>query len=478
MRRAYAAHNQGICRIPLPFLRLKIWRRGGSFRFGVLFCRSTDWLTFTILQQRRSLRATTAPRDIARTGSMTATTDFIRKTSSALAPQVIAWRRFFHQYPEVSGEEIFTSAALCAELEKMGVHYRRLPAADGISATGIIATIKGTALDAYDAEGNPKHRVALRTDIDGLPVTEQTGAVYASQNAGVMHACGHDCHMAMMLGAVQLLRHMTDQIHGEVRVLFQPAEENSLGSRYMMENGALDGVDAIFGTHIWSEVPAGKFSCEAGARMANCDWFEVDIQGVSAHGSMPHLGIDAIVVGAEIVNSLQVLVSRDVSPFDPVVITVGKFAGGEARNIIAGSAKLEGTVRTWSDAMREEVPRRMERIVEEVAGSFGATAKLTYSAGNPALYNDAHYAETARQAVVEVLGEDALATYRGTLSGEDFSEYLHKVPGVFVFLGTNNPEIGATHPQHSCYYSVDEDVLVRGSMVAAQWACDQLGPEA
>jgi amidohydrolase len=415
------------------------------------------------------------PRGMAQTkDARMSATELIKNMAPALEPQVIAWRRFFHQYPEASGEEIFTSAALCAELEKMGVEYTRLPTTSLLAGAGIIATIKGTAPDAYDAAGNPKHRVALRADIDGLPAIEQTGVPFTSQNAGVMHACGHDCHMAMMLGAIQLLRHMTDELHGEARILFQPSEENSLGSRYMIENGALDGVEAIYGAHIWSEVPAGKISCEAGQRMANCDWFEIDVQGESAHGSMPHLGKDAIVIGSEIVNSLQVLVSRDVSPFDPVVITVGKFTGGEARNIIAGSVNMEGTIRTWSNESRDDVPRRMERIVEEVADSFGAQAKLTYLRGNPGLSNDAKVAEIARRAVVESLGEEAVGSYRGTLSGEDFSEYLKIVPGVFVFVGTRNPEIGATHPQHSCYYSVDESVLVKGSMVAAQWAADML----
>ena len=189
---------------------------------------------------------------------------------------------------------------------------------------------------------------------------------------------------------------------------------------------------------------------------------------------MPHLGIDAVVVGAAIVNSIQVLVSRDVSPFDPVVVTVGKFEGGEARNIIAGSAHMEGTIRTWSPKLRDEVPNRLEHIVEEIADSLGASATFSYTHGNPGLSNDPVYAEAARQAVVDVLGEDAVATYQGTLSGEDFSEFLNIVPGVLVFVGTNNPEIGAIYPQHSCNYTIDESVLAKGAMVAAQWACGQL----
>lgn len=289
-----------------------------------------------------------------------------------------------------------------------------------------------------------------------------------------MHACGHDAHMAMMLGAVRILSSMTDALAGEVRVIFQPAEEISIGALSMIEAGALEGVDAIYGAHIWSEVDAGEVSCAPGQRMANTDWFRVDIEGVSAHGSMPHKGVDAVVVGAELVMSLQVLVSRDVSPFEPVVVTVGEFHGGEARNIMAGRAWLTGTVRTWSSELRAEVPERLERIVKKVASAFGAKATFTFEQGNAGLANDADCAEVARRAVIDVLGEAGVADYRGTLSGEDFSEYLRYVPGVFCFVGTRNPAVGATHPQHSCYYTIDESVLPKGSMVAAQWACRML----
>ena len=189
---------------------------------------------------------------------------------------------------------------------------------------------------------------------------------------------------------------------------------------------------------------------------------------------MPHKGVDAVVVGAEMVAALQILVSRDVSPFEPVVVTVGEFHGGQARNIMAGHAWLTGTVRTWSEGLRSEVPDRLERIVSRIAHAFGAKARFTFEPGNAGLANDPTCAEVARQAVIDTLGEQGVADYRGTLSGEDFSEYLRIVPGVFCFVGTRNPQVGADHPQHSCHYTVDEDVLAKGSMVAAQWACRML----
>lgn len=396
------------------------------------------------------------------------TTELIRAIGAAIEPTIVMLRRSFHKHPELSGQELHTAEAVCAELDALGVPYRRA------GGTGVIATIRGEAPGAYDADGHPATRVALRADMDALPVTELTGLDYASEQAGVMHACGHDCHLAMMLGATYILNELRDRLRGEVRVIFQPAEEVSIGALRMIEEGALNGVDAIYGAHIWSEVDAGLFSCEPGRLMAHTDWFRVDIEGVSAHGSMPHKGVDAIVVGAEMVSLLQVLVSRDVSPFEPVVVTVGEFHGGDARNIMAGSAYFTGTVRTWSDELRAEVPDRLERIVGKTARAFGARARFTFEQGNAGLSNDPACAELARRAVAEVLGDEAVGRYRGTLSGEDFSEYLRFVPGVFVFVGTRNPAAGAEHPQHSGRYEVDESVLVKGAMVAAQWAVDAL----
>lgn len=295
----------------------------------------------------------------------TSASERIREAGAAIESDIIALRRELHRHPELSGQEVCTGETVCAQLDALGVPYRRA------GGTGVIATIRGEAPSAYDAAGSPAVRVALRADMDALPVTERTGVDYASQNQGVMHACGHDCHMAMMLGAVRILNDLRDCLCGEVRVIFQPAEEISIGALKMIEDGALDGVDAIFGAHVWSEVDAGKFSCEPGQRTAHTDWFRVDIEGVSAHGSMPHKGVDAIVVG-----------------------------------------------------------------------------------------------------------EEAVGSYRGTLSGEDFSEYLRFVPGVFVFVGCRNSEVGAEHPQHSCFYQVDESVLAKGAMVAAQWAVDALAGDA
>ena len=414
---------------------------------------------------------------------MSDTAATILELGSRYEADIIALRRHFHQHPELSGKEVETSAYLRKQLDELGVPYRLVqgPRPEGFTeerdefiGTGVIATIRGEAPDSYDAKGNPVRRIALRTDIDALPIRERTEVPFASQNEGVMHACGHDCHMAMMLGAVRMLNDMRDCLRGEVRVIFQPAEEISIGARDMIAAGALEGVDALYGAHIWSEVEAGTVSCEPGPRMAFTDWFRIDIDGVSAHGSMPHKGVDAIVVAAEIIDALQVLVSRRTSPFEPVVITVGEIHGGTARNIMAGSAYLTGTVRTWHKDVREKIADQMERAAGKTAHAFGAHLDFTFEAGNPGVVNDSACAELARQAVIDTLGPEAVCSYEGTLAGEDFAEYQIHAPSVFAFVGTRNPAIGADHPQHSCYYTIDESVLVKGSMVAAQWACLQL----
>lgn len=440
-------------------------------------------------------------------------TQRVQELAARIEPYLIEKRRFFHAHPELSGEEVNTTAAIAQELDAMGIDYalpndfipgpapaqytesenlaslkeagkafvRQGVEAQGgstiSSQSGLIVTIRGEAPDAYDEQGRPRHRIVLRSDIDALPILEQTGASYASKNEGVMHACGHDCHIAMMLGAIRLLNELRDQLRGEVRIIFQPAEEISIGSRRMIAAGALDGVETIYGAHIWSEVEAGTVSIESGPRMANTDWFRVDISGSSAHGAMPHKGVDAIVVGAAIIEALQVVVSRDVSPFDPVVLTIGEFHGGVARNVMAGTSYLTGTVRSFDPKVREFLRERMEFMVHHVARSYSAKADFEWQSGNSALINDKKCAKRAIKSAVKVLGEDALAKYEGTLSGEDFSEYLRVVPGVFVFVGGKNPEKGADHPQHSCYYEVDESVLVSGAKLAAQYAFDFLNED-
>lgn len=393
----------------------------------------------------------------------------IKQLGAEYEPYIIEQRRHFHKHPELSLHEFQTTDDIAAQLDAMGIPY------DRPLETGLVATLAGTAKDAYNADGTPRRRLLLRADIDALPVLERTNEEFASVNEGVMHACGHDCHIAMMLGALQILSRMTDQLHGEARIVFQPSEENGSGAKMMKKTGVCNGVDGAFAMHIWSEVDAGTISCEPGPRMANTDWFRIDVEGTSCHGAMPQRGADAIIAAAEIVNGLQTIVSRDLSPYEPAVVTVGELHGGTARNVIAGSAYLTGTVRTYSDATHDIMPALIERICTHTAMALGAEAKLTdYTIANYKVDNDAQASERCRKAIVKVLGEQGVGSYRGTMSGEDFSEYLHEVPGVLAFVGCRNPAIGATWAQHSCYYKVDESVLAKGSMTAAQYTVDFL----
>ena len=396
-------------------------------------------------------------------------TQIIQALGQEFEAYTIKQRHHFHKYPELGLKEFRTTSDIVGQLDAMGVELERP------LETGCVATIRGTAPDAYDEQGNPRRRILLRADIDALPVHEKTDEVYASVNEGCMHACGHDTHIAMMLGAIQILRHMTDDIHGEVRIVFQPAEEISTGARLMVDKGVCEGVDGCYAAHIWSEVDAGKISCEAGPRMANTDWFRIDVLGTSCHGAMPHRGADANVVAAELVNALQVIVSRKVSPYDPVVVTIGEIHGGTARNVVSGSAYLTGTVRTYNEDVHHRLPEIMSDIVEGVANALGAEAHVTqYETGSWMVENQAEASERCKKACSKVLGPDAVGSYKGTLSGEDYSEYLHQVPGIMVFIGARNEDLGAVYAQHSCYYTIDESVLIKGSMLAAQYAIDFL----
>ncbi len=414
----------------------------------------------TKAQQIMASTAQRTPEDVTRA---------IQDIAAEFEPYIIRQRRHFHKHPEPSLEEVRTTSDIVGQLDAMNIPYERP------LATGVVATLRGTAPNAYREDGTPRRRLLMRADIDALPVTERTGDEFASVNEGYMHACGHDCHIAMMLGALQILRHMTDDIHGEIRIVFQPSEENGSGAKLMCDAGVCEGVDGAFAMHIWSEVDAGTISCEPGPRMANTDWFRVDIHGTSCHGAMPQRGSDAVMVAAEIVNALQTIVSRELSPYEPAVVTVGELHGGTARNVIAGEAYLTGTVRTYSDTAHELMPGLIERIAVHTARAHGAEAELTdYTIANYKVENEAGASERCRQAVLKCLGKTGEGHYRGTMSGEDFSEYLRRIPGVLAFVGCRNPQIGATFAQHSCYYKVDESVLAKGSMVAAQYAIDFL----
>ncbi len=384
----------------------------------------------------------------------------IRDLAEKYNAYIVDERRWFHQRPELSFQEVETTKALKGRLEGMGIPVRAFP-----DYTGLVGTIKGA---------KPGRTLMLRADIDALPVQEHTGLSFCSTN-GNMHACGHDCHMAMLLGAAKILMEIRGGLAGEIRLLFQAAEESCYGARYYVEKGVLDDVDAVFGMHIWANVAAQKFNYEPGGRMASCDNFKLTVKGLSAHGSAPHLGRDAIVAAAAIVMNLQTFASRSNDPLNPLVVTVGTIKGGQRFNILANQVDMDGTVRTYSRELRKTLGESLRRIAVGTAEALGCEAEFDYQEYLPPVINEhAALNRLARAAVAKLYGEESLAPMDKTMGSEDFALLMEKVPGVFGFIGCHNPAVGAIHPNHNDRFNVDESVLHKGAAVYAQFAADYL----
>ena len=369
-------------------------------------------------------------------------------------------RRHFHSHPELSFEEYETSKRIKEELDKMGIPY-----ISGNNNTSILATI----------EGYKKGKtIALRTDIDALSITECTTVSYKSQNEGCMHACGHDAHMASILGAAKILKEIQDKLPGTVKIIFQPGEETGQGSKKIIKQGFLDGVDSIFGLHVISDIECGKISIDAGPRMASADKFKITVKGKGGHGARPNQGIDALVVASAIVLNLQSVVSRNIDPLEPAVVSIGTFKSGTQYNIIADNAELLGTSRCFNNDVRKNIPLVMERIIENTAKSYGATAELDYSFAVAPVINDEELAKIGEYAVTTILSKDALLKDTKLLISEDFSQYAEKIPSLFALVGARNEKKDAKYPHHNEKFNVDEDCLLIASALHAQYAYDYL----
>lgn len=372
---------------------------------------------------------------------------------------IVNMRRHFHKYPELSMKEFRTSKKIKEELSKMGIpNY-------SVANTGVIAVIEGDNSDKV---------VALRADMDALEQREKNETSYKSQNEGIMHACGHDGHIAMLLGAAKILSEIKDTIDGKVKLLFQPAEETAQGAKKMIEEGALDDVDAIFGAHLWSNLPVGKVSVEPGPRMAAVDYFKILVEGKGGHGSMPHQGVDAVVAASSIVMNLQSIVSRELSPMDSAVVTVGKFDAGSRFNVLAQEGTLYGTTRYFNPELKERLPKIIERISKNTAESFRAKASIEYKYLTPPLINDTKCSQIAEEAVEKILGKDGIGTLPKMTGGEDFAFFMEKVPGAFAMIGTRGEDKKTHWPQHHPNYDIDEDALILGAALYAQFATDFL----
>jgi amidohydrolase len=387
----------------------------------------------------------------------------IKEKAENIKDYIIEMRRHFHQNPELSLEEFETTKKIVNELEKMGIEVSTFK--DGL--TGCVGTIKGAK------EGKT---LLLRADIDALSVHEKTNLEFASRVDGKMHACGHDCHAAMLLGVAKILSEMKDKFSGNIKLFFQAAEEIGLGAKLSIEQGVMDNVDACYGVHVTPRFESPKINMQYGERMAATDVFKLTVEGTSSHGSSPHLGHDAIVASAAIITALQTIVSRINNPLKPAVVTIGTIKGGQRFNIIANEVIMEGNVRTFDEIFRKEIETHIREIAESVAKAHSCTAKLEYRYGTGVVLNkDKNLVDIAQNAVKKLYGEDSLVKMEKITGGEDFSLLMEKAPGIFGYIGTRNPKVpGSEKINHHECFTVDEDALIRGTAVAVQFALDYL----
>ncbi|NLN15412.1 MAG: amidohydrolase [Tissierellia bacterium] len=382
----------------------------------------------------------------------------ILELAKAIQDEMVEIRRELHMYPEISQHEEQT-----AEIIKKYLNKFNIPFEDNVGGYGIIATIEG---------GKPGKTVGLRADMDALQMEEQTDLEFKSRNKGVMHSCGHDIHMTFLLGAGRLLNDHREEIAGTIKLIFQPAEELSPigGSRGIIESGKIDSIDAIFGLHVWPDLPFGKIGIMDGEMMASSDQFEVIFKGKSSHAARPHEGTDAIVMGSQFVNALQVLISRQTDPMDSAVLTVGKFNAGTRYNIVADSCILEGTCRTFKESTRQRIERNMGLLVKSIAEAHDGEGILRYNKGYLAVVNDKEMAEIVRKAATRLFTKACLYPLETpSMTGEDFSFYLQHKPGAFLWLGIGKDD-GTTYPLHNPKFYVDEDIIWRGISLMYQIA--------
>ncbi|MBV7274090.1 amidohydrolase [Clostridiaceae bacterium UIB06] len=371
---------------------------------------------------------------------------------------IIAMRRDFHQNPELSWAEYRTTEIIERELKAFGIETKRL------KNTGAIGILKGR---------EKGKTVALRADIDALELKEETELTFKSTN-GYMHACGHDCHTAMLLGAAKILSELKDEIKGNIKFIFQPAEETCVGAKKIIEqDNVLEDVDGIFGMHIWGTLQSSKFNIEKGARMASADTFRIKIKGLASHGSTPHLGIDAVVASSAVVMNLQSIVSRTIDPLEPVVITIGTIKGGDRFNIIANEVTMEGTTRAFSREVRNSLEGKMREIVSNTAKTYGAEGILEYEYCPAPLINDDKLTDIAINSAIKLYGNEILIPMEKLTVSEDFTYFMDKIPGAFAFLGCGNEKIGI-YSNHNNKFMVDENALHKGSALYAQFALDFL----
>ncbi len=375
----------------------------------------------------------------------------IRLDIRQFQPQVIEWRRHLHQRPELGFQEELTAQFVAQKLLEWGIDHQT-----GIAKTGIVATIPGK---------RPGPVLAIRADMDALPIQEENEVSYRSQHDGIMHACGHDGHTAIALGTAYYLSQHRDDFAGTVKFIFQPAEEGPGGAKPMIEAGVLNNpdVDAIIGLHLWNNLPLGTVGVRSGALMAAVECFRCKIFGKGGHGAMPHQTIDSVVVSAQIVNALQTIVARNVDPLESAVVTVGELHAGKALNVIADSAQMSGTVRYFNPALAGYFGKRVEAVIAGVCQSHGASYELDYWQLYPSVINNPRMAELVRSVAANVVETPVgVVPECQTMGGEDMSFFLQAVPGCYFFVGSANPAKDLAYPHHHPRFNFDEAALGMG----------------
>jgi amidohydrolase len=380
--------------------------------------------------------------------------DKIRSSIQVLQPDLVALRRQIHQQPELGFKEQITAARIASKLTEWGISHQA-----GIAETGVVATIQGR---------KTSHRLrtlAIRADMDALPIQEANEVPYKSQHPGVMHACGHDGHTSIALMTAYYLSQHRDDFAGTVKIIFQPAEEGPGGAKPMIAAGVLKNpdVDAIIGLHLWNNLPLGTIGVRSGALMAAVERFNLTIQGKGGHGAMPHQTVDSIVLASQIVTALQTIVSRNVNPIDSAVVTVGQFNAGTAKNVIADTASLAGTVRYFNPNLADFFHQRIEGIVAGICAAYGATYKLDYIKFYPPVINDEKITELVRSVAVDLVETPlGIVPECQTMGGEDMSFFLQEVPGCYFFVGSANPDRSLAYPHHHPRFDFDETALATG----------------
>ena len=387
----------------------------------------------------------------------------MKELAHAQHAELVNIRRHLHENPELGFEEVATAQYIADYLAGLGLEVTRQ-----VAKTGVVALIRGAW---------PGKTVAIRADMDALPIQELNEVPYKSKHPGKMHACGHDAHVAAAIGAARILWELRDQINGNVKFIFQPAEEAPGGAEPMIAAGVLENptVDAIIGGHVWGGLESGIIEVMSGPTMASSDIIRLKIIGKGGHAAQPHTTIDPIVIASEIVGALQKLVSRQTDPFESVVISICSFHAGDVFNVIPHSAYLEGAVRTLNNELRQELPQKIEKIIKGITEPYGATYELDYYLGYPVTVNDPGVTETVRRAAISVLGADKVrVAARASMGGEDYAYFLNKVPGTYIRIGTRNPEKGICQEMHHPRFDIDEAVLELIPVVYAQAAFDLL----